>query len=82
MICAVYRGDERFSKDPRYVAENLDSMLQSKGLRAFVSPKLGFLIFDSVNIYVDSWKRFVEIKSSEGCWSGFALFNIARVVTT
>ena len=78
MICAVYRGDARFPKDPRYAAEALDSMLKSNDLKAFVSPELEFFIFDKVTVAIDTWKQIVEISSSEGHWISSAPFNALK----
>lgn len=78
MICTVYRGADRFPKDPRYVAESLDAMLRSSGLRAFVSPELEFFIFDKVTVSVDTWRQFAEISSSEGYWANSQPFNALK----
>lgn len=75
MICGVYKDGSRFPKDPRYVAESVDSMLRENGMRAFVSPELEFFIFDKVVVSLDIWRQVVEISSSEGYWIQSAPFN-------
>jgi glutamine synthetase len=74
-ICDVYKGDARFIKDPRAVAQRLDSMLHENGMRAFISAELEFFVFDRVVVRVDPWRQALRIDSSEGFWQGLAPFN-------
>ncbi|ADM27753.1 glutamine synthetase, type I [Ignisphaera aggregans DSM 17230] len=75
VICGVYFQGDRLSRDPRYVAEKIDSMLVSQGLKPFVSAELEFYIFDKVSVSIDSWRQFFEIMSSEAPWNGTAFVN-------
>ncbi|MEM1612201.1 MAG: type I glutamate--ammonia ligase [Desulfurococcaceae archaeon] len=75
LICAVYLGGERFSRDPRYTAEKLDKLLADTGLRLFVSAELEYFLFDKVTVVLDAWKQSLEFTSSEAHWSCTAPFN-------
>lgn len=75
VICGVYFHGDRLSRDPRYVAEKIDGMLVSQGLKPFVSAELEFYIFDKVSVSIDSWRQFFEIVSSEAPWNGTAFVN-------
>jgi glutamine synthetase len=74
-ICDVYTASGRFSKDPRLVAQKLDEMLRTEGLKAFLSPELEFFIFNEIRVHVDGWKQMFEIISSESSWIGVAPLN-------
>lgn len=78
IICDIYRSGERMSKDPRYVAEKVDSMLLESGLRPYVSTELEFFIFDKVSVSVDSWRQQLDIISSEAFWGNVAPFNRSK----
>lgn len=75
IICDVYSSSERFSKDPRYVAQKLDEFLSDQGYRVFVSPELEFFIFDKVRVKIDTHRQYYEIKSSENSWVLETPFN-------
>jgi len=74
-LCTVYSGSERFSRDPRYVAEKLDDLLHNNGLKPLVSAEIEYFIFDRIRVYLDVWKQVLEIASSEAYWSLNAPFN-------
>ncbi len=78
VISSIYRDKERMSKDPRFVAESVDSALLENGLRPYVSTELEFFIFDRVNVSVDVWKQQLEIVSSEAFWSATVPFNRSK----
>lgn len=75
MICGIYTGDSRFLKDPRYVAERIDSYLMEQGMELLISAELEFFIFDSVKVSIDMWAQHYEIHSSEAPWNGTAFIN-------
>ncbi len=75
IICGIYIDGLRFLKDPRYVAERLDSYLMDQGIRLFISAELEFFIFDRVNVSIDTWAQHFEIHSSEAPWNGSAFVN-------
>ncbi len=75
VICNVYFQGSRFSRDPRYVAEKLDEMLASQGLKSLISAEPEFYIFDKVSISIDPWRQFFEILSSEAPWNSTAFIN-------
>ncbi|MEM4687117.1 MAG: glutamine synthetase beta-grasp domain-containing protein, partial [Zestosphaera sp.] len=68
LICGVYVNNERFTKDPRYVAEKLDNILASTNLSPFVSAELEFFVFDKVSVEVSPWRQLFEVSSSEAPW--------------
>lgn len=74
-ICAVYTSEERFSRDPRHVAEKLDKLLNDGGLKLLVSAELEYFLFDKVTVTLNAWKQSLEFASSEAYWSGTAPFN-------
>ncbi|MEM1678205.1 MAG: type I glutamate--ammonia ligase [Ignisphaera sp.] len=78
VICGIYVEDSRFLKDPRYVAERLDSYLMEQGMELLISAELEFFIFDKVSVSVDTWKQHFEIYSSEAPWNGTAFANRYR----
>ena len=75
LICGVYLGSERFTKDPRYVAEKLDYVLASENLSPFVSAELEFFVFNKVSVEVTPQKQFFEIESSEAPWGDSSFTN-------
>lgn len=75
LICGVYTDSSRFSKDPRYAAERLDSHISDQGIELLVSAELEFFIFDRVTVSVDTWAQHFKIYSSEAPWSRTAYAN-------
>ncbi|MEM2004663.1 MAG: type I glutamate--ammonia ligase [Zestosphaera sp.] len=74
-ICGVYRGEARFPKDPRYVAERLDREFEALNIKPFVSVELEFFIFDKVAVEVNPWRQTYEIHSSEAPWANSPFMN-------
>lgn len=75
LLCCVYREGRRFEKDPRYIAEKLDSTLASAGLKPLVSAELEYFLFDRVSVFLDPWRQGAVFKSREAYWSRGAPFN-------
>ncbi|MEM0025406.1 MAG: type I glutamate--ammonia ligase [Zestosphaera sp.] len=75
LICGVYVNNERFTKDPRYVAEKLDNILASTNLSPFVSAELEFFVFDKVSVEVSPWRQLFEVSSSEAPWGSLPFAN-------
>ncbi|MGC8975439.1 MAG: type I glutamate--ammonia ligase [Thermoprotei archaeon] len=75
LICGVYLDNDRFARDPRYVAEKLDYVLASTNLSPLVSAELEFFLFDKVFVEVSPQKQLFEIFSSEASWVGQSFTN-------
>ncbi len=74
-ICRIYLNNERFVRDPRYVAEKLDGLLSSTNLKPFVSAELEFFVFDKVSVEVSPQKQLFEISSAEASWGNHPFLN-------
>ncbi len=68
-IAAIFKGSERFIKDPRLVAENVEQLLSKDGISAQISGELEFYIVKEFNIDMgrdlSGYYQKLEIKSSE-----------------
>lgn len=62
---------ERYSRDPRYIAEKAESYLKSTGIAdtAFFGPEAEFFIFDNIRFDQAINHGFYHIDSSEGRWN-------------
>ncbi len=67
VISAIYDPytKRRFSKDPRYVAEEIEKLLNDKGLRALIGVEIEFFVFDKAEYYVSSYDQVLKIRSQE-----------------
>ena len=54
VIADVLRGDERFVKDPRYVAERAENYLAEQGMVAYFGPEVEFMLIDSLVLDVET----------------------------
>ncbi len=61
-------GTGRFEKDPRYVAERLESTLAEEGLKAFMSVEPEFFILDDLSFKVSESESYYVIGSREAIW--------------
>lgn len=75
MIGAVYFRGSRLTRDPRYVAELLDSTIKEQGMELVAAAELEYFIFDKVVVTLEAWRQSVIVVSSEGFWSAAAPFN-------
>lgn len=69
--CDVYDpAMERFSRDPRRVAQAAEAHLKATGLgdAAYFGPELEFFVFDDVRYQVDPQESFFAIGSDESHW--------------
>jgi glutamine synthetase len=62
---------ERYSRDPRFIAQKAESYLKSTGIgdTAFFGPEPEFFIFDDVRFDQNSHEGYYHIDSSEGVWN-------------
>lgn len=69
MICDVYHnfGKERFSRDPRYIAQKAEKVLLDEGYDLSLwGPEVEFFVFDSVKWNIDDpFSSYYLISSSE-----------------
>jgi len=73
IICNVHDPltGERYSRDPRYVAEKAEAYLKSTGVgdTSFWGPEAEFFIFDDVRFKETANSGFYSVDSSEGIWN-------------
>ena len=62
---------EKYSKDPRNVAQKAEAYLKSTGLgdTGYFGPEAEFFIFDDVRYQNDSNQAFYAVDSEEGIWN-------------
>ncbi|HEY5476096.1 MAG TPA: type I glutamate--ammonia ligase [Tepidiformaceae bacterium] len=62
---------ERYSRDPRYVAEKAENFLRSAGIgdTVYIGPELEFFIFDEIRFGGDQHSAFYSVDSDEGAWN-------------
>ena len=72
MICNIVDPvtRERYSRDPRYVADKAESYLKSTGIGdvAYFGPEAEFFILDSVRFDQNAHCGFYYVESEEGIW--------------
>ncbi len=69
--CDVYDpAMQRFSRDPRRVAQAAEAYLEASGIgdAAYIGPELEFFIFDDVRYQVNPEESFFAIGSEESHW--------------
>lgn len=72
------RGQGRFERDPRYIAEQAENFLENRGYLTYYGPELEFFIFDKVDLDVSSphGGTGYRIYSREAPWSKSGSFFI------
>ncbi len=62
---------ERYSRDPRYVAQKAESFLKQSGVAttAYFGPEAEFYIFNSVRFDQNAHEGYYHIDSQEGIWN-------------
>ena len=62
---------EKYSKDPRHVAQKAEAYLNSTGLgdTGYFGPEAEFFIFDDIRYQNDSNQSFYAVDSEEGIWN-------------
>ena len=62
---------EKYSRDPRYVAQKAEAYLNSTGLgdTGYFGPEAEFFIFDDIRYQNDSNQSFYAVDSEEGIWN-------------
>ncbi|MCC7494948.1 MAG: type I glutamate--ammonia ligase [Fimbriimonadaceae bacterium] len=62
---------QKYSRDPRYVAQKAEAYLQSTGIAetCYFGPEAEFFIFDGMRYSIDPWKTGYEIVSREAPWT-------------
>ena len=62
---------EKYSRDPRYVAQKAEAYLKSTGIAdtAYFGPEAEFFLFDGVRYNINPWQTGYEIISREAPWS-------------
>ena len=76
--------DEKYSRDPRNVAEKAQAYLASTGIAdtAYFAPEAEFFIFDKVRYSTKANESFHYIDSAEGAWNSGKDHDDARGYTT
>lgn len=73
MICNVLDPvtEERYSRDPRYVAQKAEEYLKSTGIAdtSYWGPEAEFFIFDDVRYDENHHSSFYSVDSVEGDWN-------------
>ncbi|MCS7001871.1 MAG: glutamine synthetase beta-grasp domain-containing protein, partial [Dehalococcoidia bacterium] len=72
---------ERYTRDPRFVAEKAEAYLKSTGIAdtAYFGPEAEFFIFNNVRYGQSTESAFYEIDSEEGWWNSGKADNGARI---
>ena len=62
---------ERYSRDPRSVAYNVENYVKSSGIAdtVYIGPELEFFVFDGVRFDSKPYEAYYHIESDEGVWS-------------
>jgi glutamine synthetase len=62
---------EKYSRDPRYIAQKAEAYLNSTGLgdTGYFGPEAEFFIFDDIRYQNDSNQSFYAVDSEEGIWN-------------
>jgi len=62
---------EKYSRDPRYIAQKAESYLRSTGIAdtAYFGPEAEFFIFDGVRFDQNAHEGYYHIESEEGIWT-------------
>ena len=68
---------ERYSRDPRYIAQKAEAYLKSTGIgdTCYMGPEPEFFIFDDVRFDQNSHEGYYHIDSSEGIWNSGRVEN-------
>src|SRR5512141_1145061 len=68
---------ERYSRDPRYIAQKAEAYLKSTGLgdTCYMGPEPEFFIFDDVRFDQNSHEGYYHIDSGEGIWNSGRVEN-------
>lgn len=73
LICDVAdpMTGERYSRDPRYIADKAEKYLVGTGIAdtAYFGPEPEFFVFDDVRFYQESNRSFHQVDSVEGAWN-------------
>lgn len=72
VMCNIFTPEgERYSRDPRSIAQKAEEYLQSTGIgtTAFFAPESEFFIFDDVRFESGINKSFYSVESEEGFWN-------------
>jgi len=73
LICNVFDPvkRERYSRDPRYIAQKAETYLKSTGIAdvSFWGPELEFYLFDDVRFDQTAHSGYYFIDSNEGVWN-------------
>jgi len=73
MICSIVDPitREKYSRDPRNVAQKAEAYLQSTGIgdTAYFGPEAEFFVFDDVRYRSDTNQSFYYVDSVEGTWN-------------
>lgn len=76
----VFKGSQRFSRDPRLVSERVEELLGGSGLEALVSTELEFFILEKVEVGFersrDGYKQYLSLYSYEN--SAEYMFPVKR----
>jgi len=61
---------ERYTRDPRYVAQKAEAYLQSTGIAevAYFGPEVEFFMFDDIRYTYEPYEAFFSLGSREGIW--------------
>jgi glutamine synthetase len=72
MVCNIVDPltRERYSRDPRYIADKAESYLKSTGIGdlAYFGPEAEFFIFDGVRFDQNAHSGYYFVESEEGIW--------------
>jgi glutamine synthetase len=62
---------ERYSRDPRYVAQKAEAYLKTTGIAdtSYWGPELEFFVFDDVRFDQNSHSAYYYVESAEGAWN-------------
>ncbi|MDD1770010.1 MAG: type I glutamate--ammonia ligase, partial [Methanomassiliicoccales archaeon] len=62
---------ERYSRDPRYIAQKAEAYLKSTGIAdvSYFGPELEFFVFDSVRFDQNQHYGYYYVDSEEGIWN-------------
>jgi glutamine synthetase len=73
LICNVFDPitKEKYSRDPRYIAQKAEAYLKSTGIgdTVYFGPEAEFFIFDDIRFESTRFAAFYEIDSVEGNWN-------------
>lgn len=78
-ISQVYLPEwKRLERDPRYIAEKTEEIIQSEGYRSVMGVEMEFFLFEKLKYIVEPGRQILEIYSAESPWTDNASIPLKK----